>query len=138
MQIWYYGPGPDGAITEFLIDAGCAVDLHAAAGLNLVDPLQEMLDAEPARVNEPLGPCNWTPLHFAANGGALHAADRLLSRGADANAVAQSINYTPSGPDSFVPHQLVRAPDGHFYTRDTSELKRLLVEAGEGLGNDSR
>ena len=39
-QIWYYGPGPDRAIAEFLVHAGCEVDLHAAAGLDLMDRIE--------------------------------------------------------------------------------------------------
>ena len=128
-QIWYYGPGPDRAITEFLVHAGCEVDLHAAAGLDLMDRIEAMLDADPSRVNERFGVCNWTPLHFAAQGGALNTAKRLLERGADAKAVADRYKHRPDVPDRVVPHQLVREPKNHFLTSNTSELKRLLVEA---------
>ncbi len=135
-QIWYYGPGPDRAITEFLIHAGCAVDLHAAAGLDLVDQLAPLLDAAPTRVNERLGDCSWTPLHFAAWGGALGASKLLLQRGADATALADREKHTTDMSQRVVPHQLVREMDGHFLARDTTELKRLLVEAAGGAAVD--
>ena len=131
-QISYFGSGPDRAITKFLIHSGCEVNLHSAAGLDLTDPIETMLTADPSRANEPLGDFNWTPLHFAARGGALNTAEKLLARGANARAQADHGKKGPNSPNHVLPHQLVVEPDGHYRTRDTSKLKRLLMEAAEG------
>ncbi len=108
------------------------MNLHSAAGLDLTDPIETMLTADPSRANEPLGDFNWTPLHFAARGGALNTAEKLLARGANARAQADHGKKGPNSPNHVLPHQLVVEPDGHYRTRDTSKLKRLLMEAAEG------
>ena len=74
------GPTPERlAFAEYLVERGATVDLHAAAGLGRHDIIVKLLDADPARVNEP-GPDGATPLHLARDP---DTAALLLERGAD-------------------------------------------------------
>jgi hypothetical protein len=75
--------GASPAIADRLIRAGAVVDACAAAHLDRIDLLREMLDAEPARVHE-RGGDGQTPLHFARSGAVV---DLLLERGADIDAL---------------------------------------------------
>ncbi|MBI4603531.1 MAG: ankyrin repeat domain-containing protein [Planctomycetes bacterium] len=68
----------DGDLAALLIQRGATVDAHAAAGLDRVDRLEELLRADPAIVNA-RGPDGMTPLHFAAT---VRIAAWLLDHGA--------------------------------------------------------
>jgi ankyrin repeat protein len=67
---------------EFLISRGAEVDVFAAANLNKLDRLRELLDADPSLV-QARGGDGCRPLHFAKSREAINF---LLERGADINA----------------------------------------------------
>ncbi len=69
----------DRELAEYLLSHGAIMDVHAAAGLGMVDELTRLLDEEPARVLE-RGGDGCQPLHFADT---VAVAERLLERGAD-------------------------------------------------------
>ena len=69
----------DPEFAEYLIGRGAEVDIWAAAGLNRINRLAELLDSNPALVNA-RGGDGQGPLHFAAS---VEAARMLLDRGAE-------------------------------------------------------
>ena len=71
-----------GAVAERLLAAGAIPDACAAAQLDRVDLLRQMLADDPARAHE-RGGDGQTPLHFARS---RRAVDLLLEAGADINA----------------------------------------------------
>lgn len=68
--------------------------LHAVAATNVVGAADALLKAG-AKINEPLSPNNkHTPLHNAAEAGAVKMIQFLLSKGAD-KTIKNSVGYTP-------------------------------------------
>ena len=68
-------------LAEYLIERGATIDAHAAAGLDMVDTLAELIQSNPDVVNAP-GCDGMSPLHFAATP---RTAELLLENGADIN-----------------------------------------------------
>ncbi|WP_219838202.1 ankyrin repeat domain-containing protein [Paenibacillus sp. R14(2021)] len=66
-------------LAPYLIERGAQVDTHAAAALDMMDLLSEMVEADPAVVNL-RGPDGQVPLHFAKE---RRIIDFLLTHGAD-------------------------------------------------------
>lgn len=120
-QISYYGDGPSGEITQFLLKKGAEVDIFAASGLGLLQHLKELLEADPESVHQRSANGS-TALHFAARGNQLEAARLLVAAGADA---------TLANQDGDLPADLVRPTDGHFVTADTAPLRRFLEEQSQ-------
>jgi ankyrin repeat protein len=81
-----------GQAAERLIAAGAVMDVCAAAHLDRVDVLKEMIAADPTRVHE-RGGDGQTPLHFAASTAVI---DVLLDAGADINARDVDHRSTPA------------------------------------------
>jgi hypothetical protein len=84
---WWAGPWgvldfADAKWSETLISRGAKVDIFAAANLNRLHVMREMLDADPQLVHAKGGD-GCRPLHFARTEEAM---DLLLSRGADIDA----------------------------------------------------
>jgi ankyrin repeat protein len=84
---WWAGPWgvldrADPQRGDFLISRGAEVDVFAAANLNKLDRLRELLDADPSLVHAKGGD-GCRPLHFAKS---REAVDFLIERGADINA----------------------------------------------------
>jgi ankyrin repeat protein len=76
-------------IIELLIGRGAPVDFFTACVLGRMDEVEAELDADPSRVNA-RGVHDLPALYFAAIGGDLAVAKRLLEGGADVNARAES------------------------------------------------
>ena len=104
-----------GEAAERLIAAGARIDACAAAHLDRVDDLRELIRAEPAVVHE-RGGDGQTPLHFARSRSAV---DVLLDAGADINARDVDHRATPAE------WMLDRRRGAGRY-----ELARHLVECG--------
>ncbi|AZN41282.1 ankyrin repeat domain-containing protein [Paenibacillus albus] len=68
-------------LSRYLIERGAPIDSHAAAALGLLTSLQDMVEKNPAVVNE-RGPDGQAPLHFATEPAII---DFLLEHGADIN-----------------------------------------------------
>lgn len=68
-------------LAEYLIERGATIDAHAAAGLDMVEELAELIREDPDVVNT-LGSDGMSPLHFAATP---RIAKLLLTHGADIN-----------------------------------------------------
>ncbi|REE88995.1 ankyrin repeat protein [Paenibacillus taihuensis] len=66
-------------LSLYLIERGAPVDIHAAAALGMMAALREMVEKNPAAVNE-RGPDGQVPLHFAQDPAII---DYLLENGAD-------------------------------------------------------
>ncbi|SEO00262.1 ankyrin repeat domain-containing protein [Paenibacillus sp. OV219] len=66
-------------LSHYLIERGAPVDIHAAAALGLLTTLQDMVEKNPAAVNE-RGPDGQAPLHFATDTAII---DFLLEHGAE-------------------------------------------------------
>jgi ankyrin repeat protein len=79
----------DKPIIELLIARGAPVDFFTACVLGRMDEVKAELEADPSRVNA-RGVHDLPALYFAAIGGDLEIAKRLLEGGADANAKAES------------------------------------------------
>ena len=71
----------DKEIAEYLIERGATIDAHAAAGLDMLDTLETLIDGNPEVVHT-LGSDGMSPLHFSATP---RIADLLLKNGADIN-----------------------------------------------------
>jgi ankyrin repeat protein len=104
-----------GAVADRLIEAGAVPDECAAAHLDRIDLLREILDADPARVHD-RGGDGQTPLHFARSRAVV---DLLLERGADIDARDVDHRSTPAQ------WMLERIRGAGRY-----ELARYLVERG--------
>lgn len=81
---WWAGgfgvlPHSDPEFGAYLIERGAKVDVWAAAGMNRLDRLQDLIEADPACVNA-RGGDGQGPLHFAAS---IEGARILLDNGAD-------------------------------------------------------
>ncbi len=68
-------------LAEHLIERGATIDAHAAAGLDMLETLEDLIREDPDVVNA-LGSDSMSPLHFA---GTPRIADLLLKHGADIN-----------------------------------------------------
>lgn len=84
--------GANDEVAQRLLEAGAVPDACAAAHLDRVDLLEQMLDADPARVHE-RGGDGQTPLHFARSP---RVADLLIERGADVDARDLDHRSTPA------------------------------------------
>ena len=93
----------------WLIERGAIVDIHAAAGLGMIDKVREWLASDPSLVHAPGGD-GQRPLHFAST---TEIIDLLLEHGADINA-------------RDIDHQSTAA---QYKVRDT-ELCRHLIARG--------
>ncbi|MCW3051714.1 MAG: Ankyrin [Chthonomonadales bacterium] len=81
---WWAGgfgvlPNDDPAFAAFLVTKGAIVDVWAAAGMNRLDRLEELIAADPTLVNA-RGGDGQSPLHFAAS---VEIACFLLKQGAE-------------------------------------------------------
>jgi hypothetical protein len=79
----------DKPIIELLIARGAPVDFFTACVLGRMDDVQAELEAEPSRANA-RGVHDLPALYFAAIGGDIEIAKRLLEAGADVNAKAEA------------------------------------------------
>lgn len=100
----------DYGLAPFLIERGAVVDVHAAARLNMVDRLKELVSADPKLVHA-RGGDGQTPLHFAAT---VEVADYLLDHGADIDALDVDHESTPA----------------QYMVRDRQDVARHLVKRG--------
>lgn len=82
----------DKELAEYLIERGATVDVHAAAGLDMFEKLDELIREAPEVVNA-LGCDGMSPLHFAATP---RIAEFLLTHGADINLRDRDHNGTPA------------------------------------------
>ncbi|MBC8164280.1 MAG: ankyrin repeat domain-containing protein [Bryobacteraceae bacterium] len=73
----------DPALSDYLIQRGAVLDVHASARLGMLEKLQELISAQPELVHA-RGGDGRTPLHFAST---VEIADYLLTQGADIDAV---------------------------------------------------
>jgi ankyrin repeat protein len=97
-------------MAPLLIARGATVTGHAAARLDMLDRLAELLDSDPSRVHA-RGGDGMTPLHFAAG---VEVARLLVERGADVDARDVDHESTPA----------------QHMARDRQEVARFLVERG--------
>lgn len=81
-----------GVVADRLIAAGAVPDACAAAQLDRLELLREIIDADPTRVHE-RGGDGQTPLHFARS---REVVDLLLERGADVDARDVDHRATPA------------------------------------------
>lgn len=100
----------DGELSEFLIERGATVDVHAASRLNLLDKLDELIAAD-AELVHARGGDGQTPLHFAAS---VAVAEYLLAHGADIDALDVDHESTPA----------------QYMVRDRRDVARYLVSRG--------
>lgn len=100
----------DGDLSEFLIERGATVDVHAASRLGMLERLDALLAADPGLVHA-RGGDGQTPLHFAAS---VAVAEHLLARGADIDALDVDHESTPA----------------QYMVRDRQEVARYLVSRG--------
>jgi ankyrin repeat protein len=125
---WWAGPWgllemAYGETAEMLIERGAIVDVFAAAHLNKLDRLRELLEADPSLVHA-RGGDGCRPLHFARSAEAM---DLLLSLGADIDArdvdhestAAQWRMLRPPARDDDEPHGGLRT-------------MRMFVDRGAG------
>ncbi len=99
---------PDVALHAIAL--GAEVDIHAAARLNLVDRIRELLTASPALVHA-RGGDGQTPLHFA---GSVAVAEYLLDHGAEIDARDVDHESTPA----------------QYCIRDRQDILRYLIRRG--------
>ncbi|MCR8630221.1 ankyrin repeat domain-containing protein [Paenibacillus radicis (ex Xue et al. 2023)] len=66
-------------LSRYLIELGAPVDIHAASALGMLDTVKELVEMNPAAVNQ-RGPDGQVPLHFATEHEII---DFLLAHGAD-------------------------------------------------------
>ena len=77
------------AIIDELIGRGAPVDFFTALVLGRIEQVERELNADP-RLAQSRGIHDLAPLYFAAIGGHVNVAERLLAAGADVNAAAQA------------------------------------------------
>ncbi|HEY2374881.1 MAG TPA: hypothetical protein VGH98_02805 [Gemmatimonadaceae bacterium] len=111
--------GADEAVAGRLFAAGAIADVCAAAHLDRVDLIEQMLTANPSRVHE-RGGDGQTPLHFARS---RRVADLLIERGADLDAKDLDHRSTPA--------QWMLG-DGEDGEERRMEVAKHLVERGAG------
>ena len=97
-------------LAEYLIERGATIDVHAAAGLDMPEVLNALIDENPDLVNE-RGPDGMTALHYAATP---KIAALLLERGADIN--IQDIDHHGTA--------------AQWTVRSRPDVSRYLVEQG--------
>jgi ankyrin repeat protein len=110
--------GATGVAAEHLMAAGAVPDACAAANLDRIDLLEQMLADDPTRVHE-RGGDGKTPLHFARSRA---VADLLLSSGADID--ARDIDHRSTAAE----WMLGDSPDSQ-----RRELATYLVERGASV-----
>ena len=109
-----------GSVSERLLAAGAVPDACAAAHLDRLDLLSQLLDADPSRVHE-RGGDGQTPLHFARSRA---VADLLLAAGADIDARDVDHRSTPAE---------WMTGDADNPARSRVELARYLVDRGASV-----
>jgi ankyrin repeat protein len=97
-------------LTEYLIERGATVDVHAAAKLGRLDRLKELLREDPALARA-RGGDGQTPLHVART---VEIAKCLIDAGADIDARDVDHESTPA----------------QYLIRDHQDIVRMLVELG--------
>jgi ankyrin repeat protein len=100
----------DSELTDFLIERGAIVDVHAASRLGMLDRLDALISANPNLVHA-RGGDGQTPLHFAPS---IPIAEYLLDRGADIDARDIDHESTPA----------------QYMVRDRHEVARYLIGRG--------
>jgi ankyrin repeat protein len=100
----------DSKVANFLVERGAELTPHAAAGLGLIERLQQMLDSDPSVVHAKGGD-GCTPLHFSRN---TAIARLLLARGARVEARDDDHDSTPA----------------QWLIGDVPEVARLLLDHG--------
>jgi ankyrin repeat protein len=100
----------DRKLAEYAIQRGAVVDIHAAARLDMLQRVQELIAAEPELVHA-RGGDGQTPLHFAST---LEIAAYLLDHGADIDACDVDHESTPA----------------QYMIDDRQEIARFLVQRG--------
>jgi hypothetical protein len=120
---WWAGPWgvldfADEKWSEVLISRGAKLDIFAAANLNRLDLMRQMLDADPQLVHAKGGD-GCRPLHFARTEEAM---DLLLSRGADID--ARDVDHESTAAQWALP----RPPGqgGPDHTRSIEKVRYLL------------
>ena len=98
------------ALATYAIERGAVVDVHAAARLNLMDRLRNLILADPELVNS-RGGDGQTPLHFAAT---IEVAEYLLDHGAQIDAWDVDHESTPA----------------QYMVRERQEVVRYLLQRG--------
>lgn len=97
-------------LAAYAIHRGAIVDVHAAARLDMIEKLRELIAADPALVHA-RGGDGQTPLHFAST---VEIAKFLLDQGADIDARDVDHESTPA----------------QWMVRDRQEIARDLVKRG--------
>jgi ankyrin repeat protein len=97
-------------LEEFLIERGARVDAHAAARLEMLERLEELVAADPNLVHA-RGGDGQTPLHFASS---VEIAEYLLAQGADIDKRDIDHESTPA----------------QWMASERQEVARYLVERG--------
>jgi ankyrin repeat protein len=101
-------------LTDFLVERGATMDIHAAARRGRTDVVRTMLDQDPARARD-RGGDGQTPLHVAAT---IEIARLLLDAGADID--AQDVDHESTA--------------AQYAIRERQDVARFLV--GEGCATD--
>ncbi|MFT3786837.1 MAG: hypothetical protein QM770_11835 [Tepidisphaeraceae bacterium] len=124
---WWAGPwgildNAEPADAEFLISRGATVDVFAAAHLNKLDRLRELLDADPQLVHAKGGD-GCRPLHYARSEAAI---DLILSCGAEID--ARDVDHEATAAQWMLPNP----PGGRYGLpwQRCMELIRHLVSRG--------
>jgi ankyrin repeat protein len=102
----------DGGLSQFLIERGATVDVHAAARLGMLARLEALIGENPELVHA-RGGDGQTPLHFAST---IAVVEYLLANGADIDARDVDHESTPA----------------QWMIRDRQDLARYLVSRGCG------
>jgi ankyrin repeat protein len=95
----------------WLIERGAIVDIHAAAGLGMLDKVKEWLAKDPSLVHAPGGD-GQRPLHFAST---TEIIDFLLDHGADIN--ARDVDH--------------RSTAAQYKVRDTALCRHLIARGAD-------
>ncbi|MFQ5678578.1 MAG: ankyrin repeat domain-containing protein [Gemmatimonadota bacterium] len=125
-------------------DAGAEVDICAAAILGRIQRIRELLDADPALVND--RSTNLSPLGWASFGNQVEVATELLARGARLDdgelLCAASVGHVEvagvllrhgADPNEIHPESgcnALHAAAGMRYSRDSSDFVSMLLAAG--------
>jgi len=80
-------------VARLLLEEGASLDACSAAVLGLLDPLSEMLAADPGQLRERLPPGGETLLHLAARFGRIEVVSHLLGKGLDIDVRAPEIGW---------------------------------------------
>jgi ankyrin repeat protein len=129
-----WSPGPWGVLetadeqsAAVLMGRGAIVDVFAAAHLNRLDRLRELLDADPSLVHA-RGGDGCRPLHFATSAQAI---DLLLSRGAEID--ARDVDHESTAAQWAVPRPPGQGGDGSLGLDRRMSRVRMLVDRGAGV-----